>query len=89
MLTCLLVQHRTDLIILRVKPADCLLLFCASELIKKHELEKDEPRPLYMDFQATTPMVTTSINLVITVKGFTDLLQRALTCFYSLTCVFV
>ncbi|XP_051272503.1 cysteine desulfurase, mitochondrial [Dicentrarchus labrax] len=25
-------------------------------LIKKHELEKDEPRPLYMDFQATTPM---------------------------------
>lgn len=26
------------------------------ELIKKHELEKDEPRPLYMDFQATTPM---------------------------------
>ncbi|CAK6960908.1 cysteine desulfurase%2C mitochondrial isoform X2 [Scomber scombrus] len=26
------------------------------ELIQKHELEKDEPRPLYMDFQATTPM---------------------------------
>lgn len=26
------------------------------ELIKKHELEKDEVRPLYMDFQATTPM---------------------------------
>ncbi|XP_008407381.1 cysteine desulfurase [Poecilia reticulata] len=26
------------------------------ELIKKHELEKDELRPLYMDFQATTPM---------------------------------
>ncbi|XP_070815092.1 cysteine desulfurase [Chaetodon trifascialis] len=26
------------------------------ELIKKYELEKDEPRPLYMDFQATTPM---------------------------------
>ncbi|TMS19196.1 Cysteine desulfurase, mitochondrial [Larimichthys crocea] len=26
------------------------------ELIKKHEPEKDEPRPLYMDFQATTPM---------------------------------
>uniref|UniRef100_A0AAQ5YBX4 Aminotransferase class V domain-containing protein n=1 Tax=Amphiprion ocellaris TaxID=80972 RepID=A0AAQ5YBX4_AMPOC len=26
------------------------------ELIKKRELEKDELRPLYMDFQATTPM---------------------------------
>ncbi|TWW62820.1 Cysteine desulfurase, mitochondrial [Takifugu flavidus] len=26
------------------------------DLIKKHELEKDEFRPLYMDFQATTPM---------------------------------
>ncbi|XP_042622291.1 cysteine desulfurase, mitochondrial-like [Cyprinus carpio] len=26
------------------------------ELIKSRELEKDEPRPLYMDFQATTPM---------------------------------
>lgn len=26
------------------------------EMIKKHELEKDELRPLYMDFQATTPM---------------------------------
>lgn len=26
------------------------------ELIKKHELERDEFRPLYMDFQATTPM---------------------------------
>ncbi|XP_068598440.1 cysteine desulfurase [Brachionichthys hirsutus] len=26
------------------------------ELVKKHDLEKDEPRPLYMDFQATTPM---------------------------------
>ncbi|XP_043977316.1 cysteine desulfurase, mitochondrial [Gambusia affinis] len=26
------------------------------ELIKKQELEKDELRPLYMDFQATTPM---------------------------------
>ncbi|XP_059185180.1 cysteine desulfurase, mitochondrial [Centropristis striata] len=26
------------------------------ELIKKQELDKDEPRPLYMDFQATTPM---------------------------------
>ncbi|XP_053172511.1 cysteine desulfurase, mitochondrial isoform X2 [Scomber japonicus] len=26
------------------------------ELIQKHELERDEPRPLYMDFQATTPM---------------------------------
>uniref|UniRef100_A0A3Q3KKG1 Cysteine desulfurase n=1 Tax=Mastacembelus armatus TaxID=205130 RepID=A0A3Q3KKG1_9TELE len=26
------------------------------ELIKKHELDKDELRPLYMDFQATTPM---------------------------------
>uniref|UniRef100_A0A8C3AUQ3 Cysteine desulfurase n=2 Tax=Cyclopterus lumpus TaxID=8103 RepID=A0A8C3AUQ3_CYCLU len=26
------------------------------ELIKKHDLEKDELRPLYMDFQATTPM---------------------------------
>lgn len=26
------------------------------ELIKKQNLEKDEPRPLYMDFQATTPM---------------------------------
>lgn len=30
----------------------------AADLIKKHELEKDEFRPLYMDFQATTPMVT-------------------------------
>ncbi|XP_056294001.1 cysteine desulfurase, mitochondrial [Pseudoliparis swirei] len=27
-----------------------------TELIKKHKLEKDELRPLYMDFQATTPM---------------------------------
>ncbi|KAG7226822.1 hypothetical protein INR49_014171 [Caranx melampygus] len=27
-----------------------------AEMIKKHELEKDELRPLYMDFQATTPM---------------------------------
>lgn len=27
-----------------------------TELIKKRELEKDELRPLYMDFQATTPM---------------------------------
>lgn len=35
-----------------------LLLFCAVELIKKHDLDKDEPRPLYMDFQSTTPMVT-------------------------------
>ncbi|RVE72645.1 hypothetical protein OJAV_G00039350 [Oryzias javanicus] len=26
------------------------------ELIKKHDLEKNELRPLYMDFQATTPM---------------------------------
>ncbi|XP_056130160.1 cysteine desulfurase, mitochondrial [Lampris incognitus] len=26
------------------------------ELIKSHELERDELRPLYMDFQATTPM---------------------------------
>uniref|UniRef100_A0A3B4X1L1 cysteine desulfurase n=1 Tax=Seriola lalandi dorsalis TaxID=1841481 RepID=A0A3B4X1L1_SERLL len=26
------------------------------EMIKKHELEVDELRPLYMDFQATTPM---------------------------------
>lgn len=33
------------------------LCFCAAELIKKHELGKDELRPLYMDFQATTPMV--------------------------------
>lgn len=32
----------------------------AAELIKKQELDKDEPRPLYMDFQATTPMVTIS-----------------------------
>uniref|UniRef100_A0A672Z2Y3 Cysteine desulfurase n=1 Tax=Sphaeramia orbicularis TaxID=375764 RepID=A0A672Z2Y3_9TELE len=29
---------------------------CAAELIKKQELGKDELRPLYMDFQATTPM---------------------------------
>ncbi|TNN40627.1 Cysteine desulfurase, mitochondrial [Liparis tanakae] len=27
-----------------------------TDLIKKHTLEKDELRPLYMDFQATTPM---------------------------------
>ncbi len=27
------------------------------ELINSRELEKDELRPLYMDFQATTPMV--------------------------------
>lgn len=33
------------------------LCLCTEELIKKHELEKDELRPLYMDFQATTPMV--------------------------------
>lgn len=32
----------------------------AAELVKKQELEKDELRPLYMDFQATTPMVTIS-----------------------------
>uniref|UniRef100_A0A8C8DKK5 cysteine desulfurase n=1 Tax=Oryzias sinensis TaxID=183150 RepID=A0A8C8DKK5_9TELE len=30
--------------------------FPQRELIKKHELGKDELRPLYMDFQATTPM---------------------------------
>lgn len=36
----------------------------AADLIKKQELEKDELRPLYMDFQATTPMVTsTEIHL--------------------------
>lgn len=29
----------------------------SKELIKTRELEKDELRPLYMDFQATTPMV--------------------------------
>uniref|UniRef100_A0A8C5DYG1 Cysteine desulfurase n=1 Tax=Gouania willdenowi TaxID=441366 RepID=A0A8C5DYG1_GOUWI len=33
-----------------------LIVFRPTELIKKRELEKDELRPLYMDFQATTPM---------------------------------
>lgn len=35
----------------------------AADLIKKQELEKDELRPLYMDFQATTPMVTSTPTL--------------------------
>lgn len=48
---------------------DCLL-FCAAELIKKRKLEKDELRPLYMDFQATTPMVTVT-NHVVIVTSFT------------------
>ncbi|XP_054906411.1 cysteine desulfurase, mitochondrial [Poeciliopsis prolifica] len=49
-----------------LRPASCLPFRLSSErtavssiqkeLIKKHELEKDELRPLYMDFQATTPM---------------------------------
>uniref|UniRef100_A0A7N6C2G2 cysteine desulfurase n=1 Tax=Anabas testudineus TaxID=64144 RepID=A0A7N6C2G2_ANATE len=39
-----------------LKPVDCLLLSHGAELIKKRQLEKDELRPLYMDFQATTPM---------------------------------
>uniref|UniRef100_A0A3Q3X6W4 Cysteine desulfurase n=1 Tax=Mola mola TaxID=94237 RepID=A0A3Q3X6W4_MOLML len=30
--------------------------YTVTHLIKKQDLEKDEPRPLYMDFQATTPM---------------------------------
>lgn len=34
-----------------------------TELIKSRELEKDELRPLYMDFQATTPMVCGSLTL--------------------------
>uniref|UniRef100_A0AAQ5YGY7 Cysteine desulfurase n=1 Tax=Amphiprion ocellaris TaxID=80972 RepID=A0AAQ5YGY7_AMPOC len=33
-----------------------ILNFILCGLIKKRELEKDELRPLYMDFQATTPM---------------------------------
>jgi len=40
------------------------ILFCSAELIKKHELEIDELRPLYLDFQATTPMVTVSNHVV-------------------------
>lgn len=36
----------------------------ATDLIKKQESESDEPRPLYMDFQATTPMVTITPMLV-------------------------
>lgn len=36
----------------------------AADLIKKQESESDEPRPLYMDFQATTPMVTITPMLV-------------------------
>lgn len=36
-----------------------------AELIKKRELEKDELRPLYMDFQATTPMVTVTNHAAI------------------------
>lgn len=46
----------------------CLLLFFAAELIKKQDLERDELRPLYMDFQATTPMVTIT-NHVVMVTG--------------------
>lgn len=39
-----------------------ILYIYAAELIKKHE--QDEPRPLYMDFQATTPMVTVTKHFV-------------------------
>lgn len=70
----------TDLLVIEVFCAEsyrsdlnqfmpCLLLFCAVELIKKHDLDKDEPRPLYMDFQATTPMVA-FMNYVALVTGF-------------------
>lgn len=34
-------------------------IYISIELIKKRDLVQDELRPLYMDFQATTPMVTT------------------------------
>ncbi|XP_047204543.1 cysteine desulfurase, mitochondrial [Girardinichthys multiradiatus] len=37
-------------------PARTAVSLMHKELIKKRELEKDELRPLYMDFQATTPM---------------------------------
>ncbi|XP_058488595.1 cysteine desulfurase, mitochondrial [Solea solea] len=38
-------------------PSDCRAASTLkTELIKKRELEKDEPRPLYMDIQATTPL---------------------------------
>ncbi|KAK5623299.1 cysteine desulfurase [Crenichthys baileyi] len=40
----------------RLCPARTAVSFMQKELIKKRELEKDELRPLYMDFQATTPM---------------------------------
>lgn len=40
----------------------------SADLIKKNELEKDELRPLYMDFQATTPMVTITPMLAFTQK---------------------
>lgn len=43
----------------------CALFVVASELIKRHELEIDELRPLYMDFQATTPMVTATHHVVM------------------------
>lgn len=33
-------------------------------MIKSRELEKEELRPLYMDFQATTPMVTSLMATV-------------------------
>lgn len=61
-----------------------------SELIKKHDLEKDEPRPLYMDFQATTPMVTTRNHDVSTAyitvrKGCkTDSLMRVFSFVYMI-----
>ncbi|MED6276644.1 cysteine desulfurase [Characodon lateralis] len=40
----------------RLCPARTAVSLMQKELIKKRELEKDELRPLYMDFQATTPM---------------------------------
>lgn len=43
----------------------------AADLIKKPELESDEARPLYMDFQATTPMVTITPMLVFFIQILT------------------
>ncbi|MEQ2301967.1 cysteine desulfurase [Ameca splendens] len=40
----------------RLCPERTAVSLMQKELIKKRELEKDELRPLYMDFQATTPM---------------------------------
>lgn len=86
-LTCLWPRVSDQEHSVQIKPQLTVWLFllCAAELIKKHELEKDELRPLYMDFQATTPMVTVT-NHVFPAE-VRELLT--LTCTYSFTRVYL